>query len=72
MDLEILINEFMNLVATGEAEVYNEFSLQHELGIFLRAKLTGYKVQFERNTKFFGITGTIKHEINIVIYNDNE
>lgn len=72
MDLKILINEFMNLVATGEVEVYNEFSLQHELGIFLRAKLTSYKVQFERNTKFFGITGTIKHEIDIVIYNDNE
>lgn len=72
MDLEILINEFMNLVATGEVEVYNEFSLQHELGIFLRAKLTGYKVQFERNTKYFGIFGTVKHEIDIVIYNELE
>ena len=50
----------------------NEFSLQHELGIFLRAKLTGYKVQFERNTKYFGISGTVKHEIDIVIYNELE
>ena len=55
MNIEQLLNSFMSLVASGEVEVYNEFSLQHELGIFLRAKLTGYKVQFERNTKYFGI-----------------
>lgn len=72
MDLEHLLNEFMGIVASGTVEVYNEFSLQHELGIFLRAKLKGYKVQFERNTKFFGIKGTVKHEIDIVIYNDIE
>ena len=72
MNIEQLLNEFMDLVAAGEVEVYNEFSLQHEIGIFLRAKLPGYKVQFERNTKFFGISGTIKHEIDIVIYNNCE
>lgn len=60
----------MSLVEAGQVEVYNEFSLQHELGIFLRANLDGYKVQFERNTKFFGIHGTVKHEIDIVIYNN--
>ena len=62
----------MDLVANGKIEVYNEFSLQHELGIFLRGMLPDYKVQFERNTKFFGISGTVKHEIDIVIYNDKE
>ena len=72
MNIEQLLNSFMSLVASGEVEVYNEFSLQHELGIFLRAKLTGYKVQFERNTKYFGISGTVKHEIDIVIYNEFE
>lgn len=72
MNLKIIINEFMNIVAVGKVEIYNEFSLQHELGIFLREKLTGYKIEFERNTKFFGITGTTKHEIDIVIYNDTE
>lgn len=72
MNLENFITEFMSLVAAGQVEVYNEFSLQHELGIFLRARLTGYKVQFERNTKFFGIQGTTKHEIDIVIYNEKE
>ena len=72
MNVEQLLNEFMELVAIGDVEVYNEFSLQHELGIFLRTKLTEYKVQFERNTKFFGISGTVKHEIDIVIYCDYE
>ena len=67
-----LLKKFMESVAAGGIEVYNEFSLQHELGIFLRANLTGYKVQFERNTKFFGIQGTVKHEMDIVIYNDSE
>lgn len=64
-----LLKRFMESIASGEVEVYNEFSVQHELGIFLRANLTGYKVQFERNTKFFGSRGTVKHEIDIVIYN---
>ena len=62
----------MKLVENDKIEIYNEFSLQHELGIFLRNNLTEYKVQFERNTKSFGISGTIKHEIDIVIYNDTE
>ena len=68
--LKRLLYEFMDMVEIGEIEVYNEFSLQHELGIFLRNRLKDYKVQFERNTKFFGITGTIKHEIDIVVYNE--
>ncbi len=72
MNLEQLIKKFMAFVATGEIEVYNEFSLQHEMGIFLRTKLSGYKVQFERNAKFFDIMGTVKHEIDIVIYNEHE
>ncbi len=74
MNLEKLLREFVALIADGtlKEDIYNEFSLQHELGIFLRAKLSDYKVQFERNTSFFEIGGTIKHEIDIVIYNDNE
>lgn len=59
--------------------VYNEFSLQHELGIFLRQQLGHqYKVQFERNVRYFNNSNqetrleTEKKEIDIVIYNDNE
>lgn len=70
--VESLLYKFMQMVKIGKVEIYNEFSLQHELGIFLRNSLKNYKVQFERNTKFFGITGTTKHEIDIVIYNDTE
>ena len=68
MNIQKLLNDFMTLVGTGEIEIYNEFSMQHELGIFLRANLTGYKVQFERNAKFFGIRGTVKQEIDIGSY----
>ena len=67
-----LVYRFMNLVENGHIEVYNEFSLQHELGIFLRNQLVGYKVQFERNAKHFGISETVKHEIDIVVFNNAE
>lgn len=70
MDISVLISDFMNQIATGQLEVYNEFSLQHEMGIFLREKISDYKIQFERNTKYFGIQGTVKHEIDIVIYSN--
>ena len=33
--------------------IYNEFSLQHELGFYLREELKSFKVEFERNVKFF-------------------
>lgn len=39
----------LNPVTSQNIDLYNEFSLQHELGIFLREALTPYKVQFERN-----------------------
>ena len=67
-----LLYKFMSLVEDRQIEVYNEFSFQHELGIFLRSHLDGYKVQFERNTKYFGISETVKHEIDIVVFNEAE
>lgn len=52
--------------------IYNEFSFQHELGIYLREKLNNlgfsYLVEFERNVSYFGISKTVKKEIDIVIY----
>lgn len=75
-NLKDLLTEFMNTIGDGTVEVYNEFSLQHELGCYLRKRLpVSYKVQFERNSKFFGIGfngETTKHEIDIVIFNDSE
>lgn len=67
-----LLLSFLECIEREEIEIYNEFSLQFELGIFLRNKLNGYKVQFERNTKFWGINNLVKHEIDIVVYNDTE
>ncbi len=66
------LHNFIDKIQAGEVEIYNEFSLQHELGIYLRKVLPDYKVQFERNTKFFKISNTIKREIDIVVYNDKE
>ena len=62
----------MTKVLNEEIEVYNEFSLQHELGIYLRKILPNFKIQFERNVKYFGISDTVKHEMDIVIFNDVE
>ena len=67
-----LLYEFISMVEDDQIEIYNESSLQHELGIFLRKQLQDSRVQFERNTKFFGIAGTIKHEIDIAVYNETE
>lgn len=56
-------------------DIYNEFSLQHELGIYLREHCKDYKVQFERNVSFFDNIDSFKrwtkHEIDIVIYNED-
>lgn len=56
--------------------VYNEFSLQHELGIFLRNQLKDnhLKVQFERNVSSFFNKEIefIKKEIDIVIFDQEK
>ena len=66
-----MITPFVCDVANGEIEIYNEYSLQHELGIFFRKSLPQYKVQFERNVDFFfpcTKASFIKKEIDISIY----
>lgn len=66
MDIKHL-EQFFQYIKAHDIEVYNEFSLQHELGIFLRITYPQYKVQFERNVSYFGISNTIKKEIDISI-----
>lgn len=52
--------------------VYNEFSLQHELGIYLREELNNeYKVFFEKNNKDIQVNSEIKREIDISIVQNN-
>ncbi len=63
-----LIEPFIASVANGTTEIYNEFSLQHELGVFLRASLPNKKIRFERNvTSLFEGGSFIKREIDIVV-----
>ena len=71
-EVKVLIAEFAGKIAAGDIEIYNEFSLQHELGIYLRCKLPAKKIQFERNVSFFKLDKTdfIKKEIDIVVYSD--
>ena len=68
-----VVSNFVEKIAKGEIEIYNEFSLQHEMGIFLRSAFPDYKVQFERNVSFYFSTGEfIKREIDIAIYSPNK
>lgn len=73
MDLKQLLLSFWDYRSKNKLELYNEFSFQHELGIYLRKQLPDYKVQFERNVKYFyPDSKTIKHEIDIVVFNNEE
>jgi hypothetical protein len=69
-ELANLIDLFFQQVAVGAIEIYNEFSLQHEVGLFLRSARAGqYKIQFERPAGDFvpGVTGLVKKEIDISV-----
>ncbi|MEQ6375607.1 hypothetical protein RZN25_01995 [Bacillaceae bacterium S4-13-56] len=73
LELKVIVQDFFHYVKADNIEIYNEFSLQHELGIYLRSKFPNYKIQFERNVSFFtNDTKTIKKEIDIVIYNADQ
>ena len=73
IDMKDLIPIFFDSIKSNNIEIYNEFSLQHELGIFLRNKISDFKIQFERNISFFYPTvKTIKREIDICIYDEGK
>ncbi len=69
-----LLNEFMNWLNCQNILVYNEFSLQFELGCFLRSN--GYTVRFERNVSSYVPKGTakqfIKKEIDLVAFKGHD
>lgn len=68
------IQSFFSTVARGNVEIYNEFSLQHELGVYLRSIVDAqFKIQFERNVSFFNLASPdfIKKEIDIVCFSTN-
>ena len=73
--LDGYIDEFFAAVADKSLEIYNEFSLQHELGIHLRSRLSSTeKVQFERPVDYFGLSraGMPKSEIDISIFTPDQ
>ncbi|MGD0995713.1 MAG: hypothetical protein ABR909_09360 [Candidatus Bathyarchaeia archaeon] len=54
LNLLPIIQQFAGQIAADKIEIYNEASIQYELAIFFRRNLSeGYKVQLERNTRFF-------------------
>lgn len=65
--LRDLVTPFVSAVASGKIEIYNEFSLQHELGIFFRRIFPDLKIQFERNVTYYfpGKSKFTKREIDI-------
>jgi hypothetical protein len=69
MKLNHHIAAFLQAIGAGAIDIYNEFSLQHELGIFLRGQLIDCKVQFERNVSDFKFdkSGFVKKEIDLVV-----
>jgi hypothetical protein len=66
---EDLIAPFIKSISSGTIEFYNEISLQHELGFFLRTQLPNSKVQFERNVRslFSGQNAFVKREIDLIL-----
>lgn len=69
-----IISQFFELVASREIEIYNEFSLQHELGIFLREHYSSRKIQFERNVSYFGLDKSKyeKKEMDLVVFSNKD
>jgi hypothetical protein len=73
LELKGLVLDFFRLAKQQDIEIYNEFSLQHELGIYLRSLLPFHKVQFERNVSYFTSDNkTVKKEIDITIFNEDK
>ena len=68
--LSTLIHRFVQSVGEDGTEIYNEFSLQHELGLFLRSALPDSTVQFERNVCHFAPSKEpfTKREIDITVF----
>lgn len=70
-NLRLHTETFFDAVGRREIDIYNEFSLQHEFGIWLRshAHHPEIKIQFERPVRFFGVDGKLtKKEIDLACF----
>jgi len=67
------IKKFVEGVKRGQIEIYNEFSLQHELGILIRSEFPDHKVEFGRNVSYFFRTGKfVKKEIDLAVFSPDK
>jgi hypothetical protein len=68
---EHILEDFVSQIAKGKTEIYNEASIQYELAIFLREVIPNYKIQLERNIRYFELNKKHfqKREIDIVLFN---
>ena len=72
LELKSLIENFFKFMQERNILIYNEFSLQHETGIYLRTAIPHYIVQFERNVSYFtNDNKTVKKEIDISIFSED-
>ncbi len=76
LELSEHVHDFFKTLGTRRVEIYNEISLQHEIGVFLRSVIDrdAYRVQFERPTDFFGIPSAqlLKKEIDISVFSSGQ
>ena len=74
MELLPIIQSLAELVASGQIEIYNEVSIQHELAILLRQQLdSAFRVQLERNVSYFNVENKdnepfLKKEMDIIVF----
>ena len=67
--MEQALEKFFGSMRSGSVEVYNEFSFQHELGIYLRKEVPDKQVQYERNVSYFFQGREFdKREIDIAVF----
>lgn len=74
LSLRPYIAEFARDISSDTVEVYNEFSVQFELAMFLRSHLASrFSVQLERNIGYFNLEKAtfIKREMDIVVFSQS-
>ncbi|HKL41336.1 MAG TPA: hypothetical protein VJ962_01960 [Clostridia bacterium] len=75
LPLEKHIEDFAKLIKSTSLDIYNAFSLKHELGNYLSEKLPrNYKIHFDRSFSDFGVNAgeTINNKMDLVIFNSNK
>lgn len=68
-DFKKVVKDFFEYIKKEDIELYNEASLQYELGCYIRFNFSNLKIEFERNINHFNIKAqTVKKEIDLVVY----